>query len=108
MLNDLLSAQSARDVAGADVLTLDPTRVNVRAGRTPSIAIRAGSTQTSDGGSSLPSNFNLAITTCRHLGARVMFSLALISQVLHWAVSLKMEGLAGSCSSLCRAFHGLG
>ena len=59
------------------------------------MGIRAGSTQSSDGGSSLPSNFNLPITTCRHLGAMVMFSLALISQVLHWVVS-KWEGWLGA------------
>ena len=106
VLSDLLSARSACDVAGADLPTLEPTRVSARTGRT--MGIRAGSTETRDGGSSFPSNFNLPITTCRHLGARVMFSLSLISQVLHWVVSLVRGGLAGNCSSLCRAFRGLG
>ena len=88
VLSDLLSARSACDVAGRDLQTPDPTRVSARAGRTPSMGIRAGSTQTADGSCSCPSNSNLAIATCRHLGAMVIFSLALISQVLHCVVGL--------------------
>ena len=108
MLSDLHSTQSACDVAGRDLQTPDPTRVSARAGRTTPMGLRAGSTETSDGGCSFPSNSNLAITTYRHLGAMVIFSPALISQVLHCVVALMGRGLAGNCSSLCRAFRGLG
>jgi len=69
--------------------------------------IRARSTETSDGGSSFPSNSNVSITTYRHLGGMVVFSLALICRVLHCVVALIGGGMAGNCSSLCRAFRRL-
>ena len=95
VLSDLLSARSVCEVAGEVLQIFDAFRVSVRAGRT-SMGIRAGSTQTSDGCSSFPSSSNLAITTCRHLGAKVTFSLALISQVLHCVVALVREGWLGA------------
>jgi len=92
VLSDLLSARSACDVARRDFQTPDPIRVSARAGKTPSMGIIAGSTQTSDGSCSFPSNSNLAITTCRHLGNMVIFPLALISQVLHCVVAVMGVG----------------
>ena len=74
VLSDLLSARSACDVTVRNLQTHDPISVSARAGRTLSMGIRAGSRQTSDGDCSFPSSFNLAITTCRHLGAMVIFS----------------------------------
>ena len=92
VLSDILYARSICDVAGRDLQTPDSTRVRRGgAGRTPSIGIRAGYTQSGDGGC-FPSNSNLAITTCRHMRAMVRFSLDLINQVLHCVVALIGEG----------------
>ena len=99
VLNDPLSARSAGDVAGENLQPLDRTRVSARARKTPSMGIRASCTQTSDGGSSFPTNSNLAITFCRHLRTMVIFSLALISQVLHCVVAVVVEGCRGAACS---------
>src|SRR5215469_14501631 len=78
------------------------TRDSARAGRIPSIGICAGSTQTSGGKlRSFPAS-NFPTTTCRHLGAITVFSLALTSHILLFWSTSSVRGPAESCSSMRR------
>ena len=82
-----------------DWRVLIPTRENTRAGGTPLMGIRPGSTQTSEWIFCPFSKSSFPFAACWHRGATVTFSVALTSHDLLHRVVTSERGLCEECSS---------
>jgi len=102
---------SCRSDGGEGCCASTPTRVITRAGSIPCMGMCAGSTHTSEGMLRPFSISSLAVATCRHLGATVIFSTAFTSHTCCCGVPVSEWGCSkcfptGPSSSSCR-FWGL-